>query len=647
MYYVDGSVTDLQIPLGDVATIPILYNDTYNGLGIPGATIERAVYSGPGFYEENLTLYDDGLGNYAFDFDTRPYAATNSFEFTITLSLENRSTAHLTFWARIIEIPTSLTLEGSSALSLVYGDIVTVQVQYSDIWPGHDVSQITGATISVQGALGDYLQVADVTPVSGQSGWYAVTFVAGTETGSVELSIVANKTDYASQSVGLVFTISPSEEFVFMRTVMTVGAAGAVALMLLAAIWVRVLRVPKLVRKLSAMIRQLRRGKVPKPDTSVMSRHEMVVDLFNEFAGPAGVKRRAEGISPEAVTVEVPEIETMIVDLAILTNMSPEELEEFRMAISKMKLSEQTTFAREVIQQEAVQAAQQQGISVEEVLEDVLQERLKRLGADPDAAEKSLAETYRIHESKAEAEEAVAETLGDDEIQKMKKELLDRGLPEHEIDSVIGQARKLPKDVGEMLLKGFAQSAEMVEEEADHDFLSEKELNELREQLKKDEVSPKEIENIIKQARAVPRTLAMDLLKGVKHEQEEKKRRRRRPVKPVETLSDQELRELKRKLEEKGTPEKEIQSIMREAEKAPKDVAQRFLVEADKMEPFAEEPVEFEDRLTEMEVKRLRAELVKRGLPPPEIEAIVSQARNLPSALVDDLLKSIDAEREK
>ncbi|MHA2600977.1 MAG: LamG-like jellyroll fold domain-containing protein [Candidatus Thorarchaeota archaeon SMTZ1-83] len=645
MYYVDGSITDLQIPLGDVVTIPILYNDTYNGLGIPGATIERAVYSGPGFYEENLTLYDDGLGNYAFDFDTRLYAADNSFEFTVTLSLENRSTAHLTFYARVIEIPTSLTLEGSPLLSLVYGDIVVVEVQYSDTWPGHSVSQIVGATISVEGDLGNYIQATDITPVSGRPGWYAVTFVAGTETGSVELSIFANRTDYASQSVGLVLTISPSEEFVFMQTMVSVGSAAAVALMLLGAIWVRILRVPKLVRKLSAMIRQLRRGKIPKPDTSVMSRHEMVVDMFNEVAEPAGVKRRTEGISAEAVTVEVPEIETMIVDLAILTAMSPEELEEFRMAISKMKLSEQTTFAREVIQQEAVQAAQQQGVSVEEVLDGVLQERMKRLGADSDTVKKPLAETYRIHDSKAEAEEAVAETLSDDEIQKMKKELLDRGLPEHEIDSVIGQARKLPKEVGEMLLKGFAQSVEIEEEEADKDFLSEKELQELREQLKKDEVSPREIDNIIEQARAVPRTLAMDLLKGVRHEQE-KKRRKRRPAKPVETLSDKELRELKRKLEEKGTPEKEIQTIMREAEKVPRDVAERFLKEADKMEPFAEEKVEFEDRLSEMEVEKLRAELVKRGLPPPEIEAIVSQAKNLPSALVDDLLRSIDADKK-
>jgi hypothetical protein len=646
MYYDDGSITDLEIPLGDVVTIPILYNDTYNGLGIPGATIERAVYSGPGFYEENLTLYDDGLGNYAFYFDTRPHAADNYFEFTVTLSLENRSAAHLIFWARIIEIPTSLTLEGSSALSLVYGDIVTVQVQYSDTWPGHDVSQIIGATISVEGALGNYLQVAEVTPVSGQSGWYAVTFVAGTETGSVKLNISANKTDYASQSVGLVFTISPSEEFVFMRTVTTVGLAAAVALMMLGAIWVRILRVPKLVRKLSGMIRQLRKGKIPKPDKTVMSRHEMVVDLFNEMGEPAGVKRTTEGIAPEAIEVEVPEIETMIIDLAILTDMSPEELEEFRLAISKMKLSEQTTFAREVIQQEAFQAAQKQGISVEEVLEEVLQERLKRLGTEPETVTTSLAATYRIDESKAEAEEAVAETLGDEEIQKMKKELLDRGLPEHEIDSVIGQARKLPKDVGEMLLKGFAQSVEMEEEAADEDFLTEKELHELREQLKKDEVSPKEIENIVEQARAVPRALAMDLLKGVRHERDEKKRRRRKPAKPVETLSDQELRELKRKLEEKGTPEKEIQSIMREAEKAPRDVAERFLIEADKIEPFAEERVEFEDRLSDMEVEKLRAELVKRGLPPPEIEAIVSQARNLPSALVDDLLKSIDADKK-
>jgi len=646
MYYVGGSFTDLQIPLGEVLTIPILYNDTHSGEGIPGATIDYAVYTGPGFYEENLTLTADGLGNYAFEFDTRDYNAGDNLVFSVSLSLDNRTAAPLTFWIEVIRVPTSLTLGGSPTLSLLYGDIVGVEVQYVDDWPGHDGVGISGATIDVLGAFTSYLEVTEVSPISGRPGWYRVTFLALDQIGSVGLNITANKTNYESRSVDLVITISPSEEYVLMRTVFTLGSAAIIALILLGAIWVRIIRVPKLVRKLSAMIRQLRRGKIPKPDKSIMSRHEMVVQLFNEMSEPAGVKRTTEGIASEGIEVEVPEIETMIIDLAFLTAMFPEELEEFRMAISKMKLSEQTTFAREVIQQEALQAAQQQGISVEEVLEGVLEERLKRLGADPDAVKTPLAVTYRIDESKAEAEEAVAETLSDEEIQKMKKELLDRGLPEHEIDSVIGQARKLPKEVGEMLLKGFAQSVEIEEEEADQDFLSEKELNELREQLKRDEVSPKEINNIMEQARAVPRTLAMDLLKGVRHEQE-KKRKRRKPAKPVETLSDQELRELKRKLEEKGTPEKEIQSIMREAENAPRDVAQRFLIEADKMEPFAEEKVEFEDRLSEMEVEKLRAELVKRGLPPPEIEAIVSQAKNLPSALVEDLLKSIDVDKKE
>ncbi len=86
---------------------------------------------------------------------------------------------------------------------------------------------------------------------------------------------------------------------------------------------------------------------------------------------------------------------------------------------------------------------------------------------------------------------------------------------------------------------------------------------------------------------------------------------------------------------------------MREAEKAPRDVAERFLREAEKLEPFVEEPVEFEDRLTEMEIQNLRKELQKRGLSPPEIEALVTQAKSLPSALVDELLKSIDADRKK
>ncbi|MHA2353207.1 MAG: hypothetical protein ACXABX_08820, partial [Candidatus Thorarchaeota archaeon] len=98
----------------------------------------------------------------------------------------------------------------------------------------------------------------------------------------------------------------------------------------------------------------------------------------------------------------------------------------------------------------------------------------------------------------------------------------------------------------------------------------------------------------------------------------------------------------------KKVPEIEIEAIMKEAETAPKEKIEEFVksLEDTKLEIPIQE-IEFEDRLSEIEVEDLRKQLVERGIPPEEIESIVAQARNLPSALIDDLLKSIDADLDK
>jgi hypothetical protein len=54
--------------------------------------------------------------------------------------------------------------------------------------------------------------------------------------------------------------------------------------------------------------------------------------------------------------------------------------------------------------------------------------------------------------------------------------------------------------------------------------------------------------------------------------------------------------------------------------------------------------VEFEDRLSDLEIENLREQLEQRGLPQEEIASILKQAKNLPSALIDELLRSIDAD---
>ncbi|MFX1416072.1 MAG: hypothetical protein ACFFC0_04630 [Promethearchaeota archaeon] len=645
VYRIGDSWENLRVPYGDTLTIALEYSDSRNYGGIPLATSNGTTFSGPGFYQMPLELADAGNGNYTFLLDAELYPLNKELTFNIHLALENHTTAEFTFRVWIVPVPTLLEIQGQSQLSLYYGHNTTFWIVYQDDWPTHGGAGIIEAAISIESDDDSYAALEYLGPDMSRPGWHQFRVVAFRQAGVATFTITFNKTNYIPDSESLTVSVSPSDTDIAMQNAITYGSAAFLMILLSAVFYVRVLRVPKMVRTLSAQIRQLRRRRVPKPAKEVRRREVVIAELFSELLQPTGVKVKAIEMPTESVEVEVPEIETMIVDLSILTQMKPEEVEEFRLAISKMKLSEQTTFAREVIQQEAIAASVSRGISVEEVLQEVVEERIRRIGGEEATGIASAATVYRVREIEKEKEEPPKDTLDDSEIAKMKAELMEKGLPEHEIDSVIAQARKLPKEVGEMLLQGFAQSAKLEDEEADQDFLSAKEIEELRQQLKEDGVKPKEIKKIVEQAREVPRMLAMELLRGVRHEYEEKKKKKRKPAKPVETLTDQELRELKQKLEKKGTPEKEIQSIMREAEKVPRDVAERFLKEADKIEPFKEEPIEFEDRLTDMEIENLRMELKKRGLPPPEIEALVSQAKTLPSALVDELLKSIDAEK--
>jgi len=224
----------------------------------------------------------------------------------------------------------------------------------------------------------------------------------------------------------------------------------------------------------------------------------------------------------------------------------------------------------------------------------------------------------------------------------MAIELEKRGIPKHEIESFISQARELPKDVVEMLLQSFQprEKVEVVEEEVEH--LSEEEIEELRSELIKRKASDREIESIIDQARSLPRELALEFFK------EPEKATKKKRVKKEDLLSKKELADLRTELERKGVPENEIKSIMKQAQTVAKDRVEEFLKTIeDKEHKEHLEEIEFEDRLSEFEVEELRLQLVQRGLPEEEIESIVKQAKNLPSALIEDLLNSIDADMDK
>ena len=77
----------------------------------------------------------------------------------------------------------------------------------------------------------------------------------------------------------------------------------------------------------------------------------------------------------------------LLTQLAILTNLSAEELDEFQADIAKMKMSEQAAFVKEVIMQEAIRAARRDGRTVEETIAAVEHEAMRRLGGEEEEVE--------------------------------------------------------------------------------------------------------------------------------------------------------------------------------------------------------------------------------------------------------------------
>ncbi len=642
LYRIGDSWTNLQVPYGDILTVTMLYNDTNGALGIPYAAFNNSFYTGPGVYEEPLSLTGHGNGTYSFIFNTLDWSLGSTISFHIQFMLENHSTAVFTFEISIIRIQTDLQVEGPSVLSLHWGMNTTFWIYYLDTWPGHSGEGITDAFIVIDNSQPQFATVEYIGPDDTRDGYYQFRVIAHRRAGVAEVTIHFNKTYYDTDNVMISISVSPSAEDIALQNIITYGGAFVLFMLLFSVVWVRILRVPKIIRIISGQVRQLRKSRIPKPSKSVHTRQALVTEIFNEIHESIGVKRTVTQMPSEPIIIEVPEIDELIIDLAILTGMSQQELDDFKFEISKMKISQQTSFVREVIGQEALRVAGVQNKSVEQVLEEVVAERRERIGG---AAAEIKSEVYDISEEESEPEEKGIDfehQLREIELEEMASELEKRGIPSHEIESFISQARSLPKDIVEMLLQSFTpkEKPEPVEEMIEH--LSEEELEELRSELVKRKASDREIESIIEQARSLPKELALEFFK----EPEKPKKRKRR--KKVDTLSEEERADLRTELVRKKVPEIEIEAIMKEAETAPREKIEEFLKSLEDTEldiPIQE--IDFEDRLNEIEIEDLRKQLEKRGLPSEEIESIVAQAKNLPSALIDDLLKSIDADLDK
>jgi hypothetical protein len=478
------SLTDLQIPIGDLVNITLLFNDTDISEGIVGGlegaiATQNSFLGGPtieGYL--GLTLYELGGGYYSLIFDTMDPeigAEVSAVKYSLFLEmyLGNRTRRQILFHLQVIETPAEIVLLNALPDSLVNGQRFVLEVFYNDTWHG----------VGIPGASFNASTVPNIARVTYEEsatvpGLYLVTVSPEGlwNSGSGFIVISADLGSYQGITVDNIrLVVEWNDTDILTRNLAQYGLPLALIIIMLLIGYVRIWSVPKRLRQINGQIKTIRKGKIPAAIKDVSSRQELVTDLFNDTFEELGIKRAAYQMPEESVEIEVPEMGELLMQLAILTNLSAEELDEFKADIAKMRVSEQATFVKEVIDQEAVRAARREGKSTEEIIEEVsaqarrrlsdLEEPIERVPAPivrpaeepPVDLERMIDTDEPTVEEPAPAEEEIPERLSAFELDELKAELIRRGVPTHEIDVIIEQAKKLPREMVEELIKSVGK----------------------------------------------------------------------------------------------------------------------------------------------------------------------------------------------
>ncbi|NOR39149.1 MAG: hypothetical protein GQ580_06145, partial [Candidatus Thorarchaeota archaeon] len=375
--------------------------------------------------------------------------------------------------------PTQLNvIDNVQAIQIVNQDYVTFDLSFTDVWPTHDSQGITEA-------LWDYNRndtaaiTVSILPHPTMAGRYVVTVFGNEidETGGF-LFITMSKENYELKTtIAISYEVNPNDYDIMVATTVTYVLPLVAVLAMGIILYVKVIKLPKQIRKINGQIKALRKGKMPKPVDDVRSRQEIVAELFNDTFIELELTRLPSQMPEVAIIVDVPELGELLVQLSILTNLSTQELDDFKADISKMRMSEQAAFIKEVIHQETIRVARRDGKAVDEIKELVAEQALHKIrgeemleapGVEPivlssetvilppeDVKAEDVVTTI-----KREAEATPSDRLSDHEIKELKKNLEQRGVPPHEIDTILEQAKSLPRDLVDELVKSLGGEEE-------------------------------------------------------------------------------------------------------------------------------------------------------------------------------------------
>ncbi len=465
---VDGTTLNLKVPYGDILPIILFYNDTWYCRGIPGATEMTAIVIGPSIPDkESLTIEEIAFGNYSFLFDSTNWIVSSTpYRVILSLSLGNWSKATIYLDITIINVPTDLLVDGDTIITMNFGQLHTVWIFYYDAWEGHNQQGIPNGIINATSLNENYVIVSLNQSDPSRPGWYEVRLVSQRVQGSAVIIIELTKENHDHAVISIAVAVEPSDFDILIERAFIYGIPIGFILLAGAVLWTRLFSVPKLLRHIRRMVRDAAKGKIPKPPEETKSRQQIVVELFNEVAGPIGVTKTVEQIPQVSVAMEVPEIEGLLMQLSVLTKLTPDELEDFKLDLTKMRLSEQVNFVKEVINQEAIKRARSERKTMEMVLEETAaQARALLAGEEPvtvitpiepeepiEPPEPEETEVTKPEITEIE-EDILVDVLSDDEIEEIRKKLIEAGISKNELKTIIDQVRELPRDLVDELLK--------------------------------------------------------------------------------------------------------------------------------------------------------------------------------------------------
>ncbi|MBD3406487.1 MAG: DUF2341 domain-containing protein [Candidatus Lokiarchaeota archaeon] len=488
---------NLIVPMGDTIEVMILYNDTdttegYIG-GISGASLlDASVFRGVTFdggRDFSLIPMEDGWYKLVFDtLDESIYQISNGtpviedgyYRYTIVLKLTNYQTSEVTIRFRIIEVPTSVSSEPEeTSFSLIHGVSRVVRVQFNDTWHGIG---ITDASLTISS---DTPSVTIVGWIEEGDGWYSIELYAESVGVPSAIQIVLSSPYHTNGTAQFRVSVLMNEFDVLVDNSLRIGFPISLFVILILGMYVKVWSVPKRIRQINGQIKAMEKGKLPKPISEVRERRGVIADLWTDTLKGLELTRSISDIPEHSVPVEVPEMGTLLIQLQLLTHLNQEELDEFKSDISKMRMSEQAAFVKEVIHQEAIRAARREHTTVEDILDKIARkaQEIAPGGTPVTEPEKVIDTVFPITEKTEEIDELTpdetktpdetppvvddsrwdigsGDKLSDFELDELRKELKRRGVEDHEIDNLIDQAKELPREAIDALLDSIGNGSE-------------------------------------------------------------------------------------------------------------------------------------------------------------------------------------------